>query len=272
MMNEAIHNLRSPRTNSGFSLVELMVAMLLGSIVVLAVTQLFITNQRTFQLQRGLTDVQEQGRFAIDYISRDVRRVGLRQFGAIPGPAPGVVRDAAITVNGVNFPPSTEGGNGLTDNDRLTFTFQGLAGMEDCEGDALSNAAAPALVANTYWVNNAGQLMCRGSVNAGSGGIVIVDGVDSFQVLYGVDTELDGVPFASRYVRADELGANEVVTIRVGMLLRATQEQLPELADPINYIVLDKELESGQAPLDTRAVRRLFVTTVRARNFRWESI
>ncbi|MBZ2190523.1 PilW family protein [Alcanivorax sp. JB21] len=256
----------------GFSLVELMVALLLGSLIVIASTQLFITNQRTFQLQQGLTDIQEQGRFALDFVARDLRRTGLRQPDFVTGPDVGIELDA-LTVNGQSFPASSEGGGDNAANDRLTFSFHGNAGTQDCEGSTLAAAAAPARVVNTYWVNDQAELMCRGSIDAGTNGIAIVSGVDSFQVLYGVDTDEDRVPFASRYVRADQLtAADPVVTVRVGLLVRATQGNLPELAEPVDFIVLDKLVEAGSAPLDVAAVRRLFITTVRARNYTWESI
>lgn len=258
--------------HGGFTMLELMIALLLSSIVVLAVTQLFITNQRTFVLQQALRDVQEQGRFALEYIERDARRASLVQ-PATAGPAPGIIVENSQLPVGVGFPPSSEGGTGATDNDRLTFSFQGDAGMEDCEGDALAAAAAPALVVSTYWVNDANQLRCEGSVDGASGGLTLVEGVDSFQVLYGIDTEDDGVPFASRYVRADDLNVDDqVLAVRVGLLVRARQENIPDLAEPNNYVVLDKELTSGVEPLDGQAVRRLFGTTVRLRNYDWGSI
>ena len=253
----------------GFSLVEMMVAVLIGSLVVLAASQLFLTNQRTFLLQQGLTDVQEQGRFAMDFIARDLRRMGMRQPGVISGPTPGIVR-TPVTVNGVTFAASEEGGASVSANDRLTFAYQANTGAEDCEGGTLG---APGAIVNTYWVNNNAQLVCRGSVDAGTTGIVIVDGVDSFQVLYGVDTVQDGVPFAARYVTAGDLGADdEVVTVRVGLLVRASQQNLPPMGDPLGYVVLDKSLTPGEPPLERPAIRRLFVTTVRARNVSWERI
>ncbi len=64
-------NLRIPQY--GFTLIELMVSLALGLIIMLAATQLFITNQLSFNLQRGMGNVQENGRFAIDYINSTVR-------------------------------------------------------------------------------------------------------------------------------------------------------------------------------------------------------
>ena len=64
----------------GFSMVELMVALLLGSLVTVVALQLLGTNQRAFRLQQSLLDVQEQGRFALDYIARDLRMMGYVQM------------------------------------------------------------------------------------------------------------------------------------------------------------------------------------------------
>ena len=64
------------RLRRGFSLVELMVAMLIGLIVVGAATALFSTSSNTYQLDTGLARVQENGRFAIEQISYELRRAG----------------------------------------------------------------------------------------------------------------------------------------------------------------------------------------------------
>ena len=55
----------SIKSLQGLSLVELMVALLLGSFVAVAATQLFLINQSTNNLQNGLSSVQDQGRYGI---------------------------------------------------------------------------------------------------------------------------------------------------------------------------------------------------------------
>jgi type IV pilus assembly protein PilW len=254
----------------GFSLVELMISLALGSLITIAAVQLFSTNQRTFQLQQGLTDVQEQGRFALDYISRDLRIMGLRD-PAVAGIEPGLALDD-VTIGLTTLPGSVDGGNVGAGNDRLTFTFHGRTGDMDCEGNQL---AGPGAVANTYWVDG-GQLRCFGSLNPDplGNGLVLVAGVDSFQVQVGIDTTPDGVPAAGRYLRLDEVTAgDQIVSVRIGLLVRATQGNLPpSLAPPQDMLVLDRVLNAGEAPLEQTTVRRLFVTTVRSRNYVWEDI
>ena len=258
----------------GFSIVELMIALALGSLITLAAVQLFSTNQRTFQLQQGLTDVQEQGRFALDYISRDLRMMGFRNPD-VASADPGLLL-ADSTVNGQVIPASQDGGGVAAGNDRLTFSFHAKEGDTDCEGDVLGAAVAPALVANTYWVGGANndQLLCAGSIDSATVGLVVVEGVDSFQVQLGIDTTADGVPAAGHYRRINEVVAtDQIVAVRIGLLIRATQGNLPtSLAPPQDLLVLDRVLTAGDPPLQQVTVRRLFTSTVRARNYVWENI
>lgn len=60
----------------GFSLVELMIGMTLGLILLLGVTSVLISNQRTYTTEDNLSRVQESARLAYDFIARDVRMAG----------------------------------------------------------------------------------------------------------------------------------------------------------------------------------------------------
>ncbi|WP_413664309.1 PilW family protein [Microbulbifer sp. CNSA002] len=57
----------------GLSLVELMIGILLGSLLLLGVLQIFQSNSDTFRMQDGFSRVQENGRFAIDLLSKEIR-------------------------------------------------------------------------------------------------------------------------------------------------------------------------------------------------------
>ncbi len=67
---------RALRLAGGFSLIELMVAMVLGLIVLGAAIAVFQSNQRTFQANEGLNRVQEGARVAFELMSRDLRAAG----------------------------------------------------------------------------------------------------------------------------------------------------------------------------------------------------
>ena len=58
----------------GFTLIELMVSLTIGLLVSLAAVNLFITNQSTFNLQKGLGDVGDNGRFALEFMAQGMRQ------------------------------------------------------------------------------------------------------------------------------------------------------------------------------------------------------
>lgn len=65
----------------GFTLVELLIAMLVSSIVLLAVFSLFWAQQRTFKQQSELARNQAQLRAALHVVARDIRMAG---YSGIP--------------------------------------------------------------------------------------------------------------------------------------------------------------------------------------------
>ncbi|MDR1076867.1 MAG: PilW family protein [Xanthomonadaceae bacterium] len=61
---------------SGLSLVELMIALLIGTILLIGLVQIFSASREAYRLSEGLSRVQENSRFALDYMQRDIRMAG----------------------------------------------------------------------------------------------------------------------------------------------------------------------------------------------------
>lgn len=57
----------------GFSIVELMVALLLGLFLVSGVTGMYISSKQTYRMTDNLSRLQESLRFSLDFISHDIR-------------------------------------------------------------------------------------------------------------------------------------------------------------------------------------------------------
>lgn len=62
--------------HGGFSLVELMVAMLLSLVLLAGVVTIFISSRATYERTDQVSRLQENGRFALDSIVRDLRSAG----------------------------------------------------------------------------------------------------------------------------------------------------------------------------------------------------
>lgn len=61
---------------NGFTMVELMVALAIGLIITLAVSQVYLTNRDTYGVKEEMSRLQENARFAMDFIARDLRMAG----------------------------------------------------------------------------------------------------------------------------------------------------------------------------------------------------
>lgn len=64
------------RRMAGFTLIELMIAMILGLIVIAGVTSVFLAGQQSFRTNNALADVQDGSRIAFELMARDIREAG----------------------------------------------------------------------------------------------------------------------------------------------------------------------------------------------------
>ena len=64
------------KNSRGFSLVELMVALVITLILLAGIGQIFVSSKKSFTIQDSLARQQENGRYAIVIISQDLRRSG----------------------------------------------------------------------------------------------------------------------------------------------------------------------------------------------------
>ena len=65
----------------GFTLVELMIAMLLGLVIIGGVISVFLANKQTYRTNEAMSEVQDHARTAFEFLSRDIRMAGLTGCG-----------------------------------------------------------------------------------------------------------------------------------------------------------------------------------------------
>ncbi len=66
------------RRSFGFSLVELLVALVLGLFVVAGVIQVYVSNKQAYRVNDAMERIQENARFAMHFLTRDIRMAGYR--------------------------------------------------------------------------------------------------------------------------------------------------------------------------------------------------
>lgn len=245
-------------TQKGLTLIELMVALLLGLIFSAAAFQLLFANQRTFGLQQTLATLQEDGQMALRYMTADIRNAGRGTI--LQGTIPPVVLDPAAA-NGHSQ-------NGVT-NDELVIQYFGTS---DCQG---TTSASEVEIINRYFVQD-DALMCSGNLTGGT--VELLNGVESFQVQYGLDKVRDEIPAVTTYVNASTtmLDADPaepdstavLVAIRVAILLSSEELSQQSPSGFNTYHVLDQQITSAS----DRRIRRVFSTTVHIRNYDSEEV
>lgn len=65
--------MQSVKKQNGLSLIELLIAVAIGLFLTLGLTQLFTGSKQTYRVQENLSRLQENARFAMQFISRDIR-------------------------------------------------------------------------------------------------------------------------------------------------------------------------------------------------------
>lgn len=122
---------QQPRRSRGVSLIELMIALAIGAVLVLGLVQVFAASRAAYQMSEGLARVQENARFAMDFLQRDIRMAG--HFGC--------VNDQAHYVQDVSEPVDRTASVAPLD---FRFTIQGFEALDTAPGDSVKIGDASA--------------------------------------------------------------------------------------------------------------------------------
>lgn len=91
-------------TQNGFSMVELMVAMLIGLFILAAVSAVLVNSKKNYTTQDSNARLQENARFAMQFLTRDLRMAGYYGCADDIGSVTNTVNGAANTAYGITEP------------------------------------------------------------------------------------------------------------------------------------------------------------------------
>jgi len=83
-MNEKMYMMK--KQQEGFSLIELMIAMVIGLIILLGLVSLFTSSSALNRAQTGMSVLQENGRYAISRLKTDIESAGRRHCSSVAMP------------------------------------------------------------------------------------------------------------------------------------------------------------------------------------------
>jgi len=209
------------------TLIEIMIALLIGAFLLGGVLQIFVSSKQTNRMQENLSRLQENGRFAMNFLTRDIRMAGY--WGCHSGPSPSI--DIAGENNNADNTDNIDNG---TDKITLKGAFT-LTPTITCS-DAANSANSCGLGANcytaasstiTYKINNS---VLQQDTNGQANGLV--EGIENMQILYGEDTDPtpDGTP--NYYVPENNVvDMAKVISIRISLTARTLENNLTTTGD-----------------------------------------
>lgn len=228
---------------AGIQLIEVLIAMAISSVVALAISRAYTSSLQIQNSQIGAMRLNETARFAFDLLGKELRHASFSNTWQAGSNAQrfcsSTIGSALLGSNDVTgtIDPSSNNFAGAAytianKSDVVRVSYYGEDGsavtspMLDCHGYPV---AAGASVQDTLFVavdNNTKEptLYCDTS-NAHANGsarvLPMVTGVESMQLLYGVDADADGL--VDRYVPWNLVGANTdlITSVKVSLVVRS---------------------------------------------------
>lgn len=265
----------------GYSLVELMIAVTVGIVLLGGVTNLLITTNRTIALSDGTAQNQETGRFAMDYMSKFIRKAGYSSdFTSFTPPI--MVTSGDIVCPAPPAAPSDECASNNSNNrgDRLSipFTISEGESMRSCAG---TNLVADAVTgsrrfATVFWVDdNANSvsdmnLLCGtydiDAVNWVDSSVPILSNVEAFEFQVGLASNASSKNSAS-YVTVNQVDDVSLVrSIRIAVLTSSQNQNDVNAVQTDRksrtYYLLDQEYELN----NDGQIRNIFTNTIELPN------
>ena len=264
----------------GLTLIELMIAMTLSLLIMGAVGTILVTSNQAASVSDTVSQTQETGRFAADYMNRQLLRTGYDPDES------GLTPFAGLCANATDERCIWDSSAADT-GDQLAIQRIALAGEDtaiSCYGSALkdkdgNNITVDVAVMDVYWVevdgNGLSNLRCEtydinGTAldNAGDSfgtSQALAAGVAAMHVLFGQSDSApeDQVLNVSRYLSANEVTDwNNVYAMQIGFLTQAMiRTEAP--AEERQYVVLNSSVYDFNDQLS----RQVFSTTVTLLNY-----
>lgn len=173
------------KQQTGFTLIELMISLVLGLIITAAAVLLFITGQRSAAMQRGVAELQDNANFGLNYITKDIRMSNLNTTKAEIND--GTLYGGVVLTTGVSDDVETDSSSTIKptipsqivlaetlvsqSDDRLATvgtgnTWTGSSNVEDASGTALRSDQLVVQYLPQYTINGTnydGGFDCEGN-------------------------------------------------------------------------------------------------------------
>jgi type IV pilus assembly protein PilW len=211
----------------GATLVELMVALTVGMLVMLLAAAMLVSANAAYLAQIEAAALDDAGRYALEIVTRAARQAAFVNWereeaggdqAMAPAPLGGLDAHSLARASEAIEDPLGDAVNG---SDVLAVRFAGAGSAAGGDGSVIDCAGFGVNQHEEGWSiffvarNAAGEaeLRCKYHGNSSWSADAIVAGIDSFQVLYGLDTDTPADGVANEYVSANVLDERDAALV-----------------------------------------------------------
>ncbi|MGH1448186.1 MAG: PilW family protein [Pseudomonadaceae bacterium] len=243
----------------GLSIIELLIALAISSLLILGITQIYVDNKSNFFFQQGQSDNTENARYALLILEEELRRVGYQirpdEDPVYAFPAETVGNCSFTAAERINFDPN---------NSRLCLRYQPhLPGLTACDGIAQPGPPEPyklpvgspaTLVVDLTFTG--GSLLCNDQP--------VFDNIADLQFEFGVAA--DGSRQAQAYKNSPAAG-DVIHAVRYAALIRSRFDNIAsDTQSPAFAFWQEKYFDNAGATAPDRALYLATESTINLRN------
>lgn len=130
------------RSKQGFSLIEMLVAMAIGSIVMAAIVNMFVNQRKAYAIREQVTEMQENARTGIDFLVRELTMAGYDPAGTSGASI------IAATANSIQFSMDISKNGVIEPDENVTFLLYDDGQDGDLDLGRLSNGVTLLIAEN----------------------------------------------------------------------------------------------------------------------------
>ena len=249
----------------GLSLIEIMVALLLSSLLILGVTQIYIDNKANYVFQQGQSGNNEDARYTLLILEEELRRTGYR-IQPDTQPLDADDQDFAFRAE-MSGDCNFEQGQVITynaDDQRICLRYQPFRDpVVSCDGVTHPGPPNPyeinAAVSNIIveLVFNDGELLCNGAAITGN----LADLKFEFGIANQDSRE------ASTYTATPSATDDDIQSVRYAALLRSRFSNIADSTDSLAYAAWrSQHYNEADATAPDRALYLMTENTINLRN------
>jgi type IV pilus assembly protein PilW len=162
----------SKNNQQGMTLIELMIALLLGLVIIASLMQIYLGSKQSYRMLDNLSRMQENGRFAMDFISRDLREADY--WGCLENGLDDVTNNTKALYGVTNGLIGVEGASGVPDGITMVGG-KGISISVQSQASAVSTITITAAASGNELA--AGEAVLIADCGGGVGDFFTVSGV-----------------------------------------------------------------------------------------------